>query len=54
MLFFAASGQLGLAEIRKMLDGHEKFREWPRGIRVADPNGLYLAKFEYEPELLKA
>ena len=33
-----------------MLDG--QIKEWPLGINMASPNGLYLAKFEYEPEAL--
>ena len=50
ILFQAASGQLGLGFIKKMLDGVEK--EWPKGLKMAPPNGLYLAKFEYESEKL--
>ena len=48
IMFSVASGRLGLAHIKKMLDGQEK--DWPRGLGLADPNGLYLTKFEYEPE----
>ena len=40
IIFSVASGRLGLGEVKRMLNGEEK--NWPGGLDMADPNGLYL------------
>ena len=52
IIFSVASGRLGLGEVRRMLNGEKK--NWPGGLNMADPNGLYLANVEYDPEILKS
>ena len=47
-----ASGRLGLGEVKRMLNGEEK--KWPQGLDMADPNGLYLANVEYDPDAVKS
>ena len=40
VIFSVASGRLGLGEVKRMLNGEKK--NWPLGLDMADPNGLYL------------
>ena len=40
IIFSVASGRLGLGEVKRMLNGEKK--DWPSGLDMADPNGLYL------------
>ena len=40
IIFSVASGRLGLGTVRRMLDG--EIKDWPAGLDMADPNGLYL------------
>jgi len=52
IIFSVASGRLGLGTVRRMLDG--EIKDWPAGLDMADPNGLYLANVEYDPEAVKS
>ena len=40
IIFSVASGRLGVGTVRRMLDG--EIKDWPEGLDMADPNGLYL------------
>ena len=51
LMFGVADGTIGISDVSKLLQNPDK--EWPKRLKLASPNGLYLIRVKYHPDLLR-
>ena len=50
-MFGVADGTIGISDVSKLLQNPGK--EWPKRLKLASPNGLYLIRVKYHPDILR-
>ena len=51
LMFGVADGTIGISDVSKLLQNPDQ--EWPKRLKLASTNGLYLIKVKYHPDLLR-